>query len=169
MPVIELPCFTVSPEPLSPAAFAPYGDVAERPIDQRRRYLPTALDRADGASKFALWISSAAKVGVLPLRLTTLERHPYSAQTFIPLGAGHYLATVCAPAADGSPDLANLRAFIAGAHQSVTFARNVWHCPLTVLDSMMEFVVAMNMTGREDDDVFVSLDAYVHVALPPTA
>jgi hypothetical protein len=30
----------------------------------------------------------------------------------------------------------------------------------------MEFVVAMNTTGRDDDDVFVSLDAEVHVILP---
>lgn len=169
MSVINLPSVTVTPEPLSPAAFAPYGDVAERPVDLRRRYLPTSVDRSDDAADFSLWISSAARVGVLPLQLTTLERHPYSAQTFIPLGSGKYLVIVCASASDGRPDLANLRCFIAGAHQSVTFARNVWHHPMTVLDNMMEFVVAMGMTGRQDDDVFVSLDADVHVALPQTA
>jgi ureidoglycolate lyase len=169
MYVIEVASYTVNPEPLSPAAFAPFGDVAERPIDLRRRYLPTSVDRSDDATTFSLWISSAAAVGVLPLQLTTLERHPFSAQTFIPLGSGQYLVIVCAPAPDGRPDLAALRCFIAGGHQSVTFARNVWHHPMTVLGNAMEFAVAMGMTGRQDDDVFASLDASVHVVMPQTS
>ncbi|MET0709894.1 MAG: ureidoglycolate lyase [Tardiphaga sp.] len=169
MCLIETARFAVTPEPLSAAAFARFGDVAERPIDVRRRYLPTAQDRSEEAATATLWISSAARLGTLPLQLTTLERHPYTAQTFIPLGSGSYLAIACASAADGTPDLATLRCFIAGAHQSVTFARNVWHHPMTVLGEAMEFAVAMGMTGREDDDVFVSLDADVRVTLPPTA
>jgi ureidoglycolate lyase len=160
--------FTFTPEPLSPAAFALFGDVAERPIDTRRCYLPVATGRADDAGSFTFWISSAATVGVLPLQLTTLERHPFSAQTFVPLGATNYLATVCAAAPDGGPDLTTLRCFIAGPHQSVTFARNVWHAPMTVLDSMMEFAVAICLTGRGDDDVFLSLEADVRIASPPT-
>lgn len=169
MSVIELARFTVIPEPLSPAAFAPFGDVAERPIDVRRRYLPNAADRASDAVTPTLWISSAARIGTLPLQVMTLERHPFSAQTFIPLGTGQYLAIVCTSDADGGPNLATLRCFIGGAHQSVTFARNVWHHPMTVLDTAMEFVVAIGVTGRDDDDVFLNLDAKVHVALPPTA
>jgi ureidoglycolate lyase len=169
MSAIEHSCFTVIPEPLSPVAFEPFGDVAERPVDVRRRYLPTAANRADDAVFPTLWISNSARVGTLPLQLTTLERHPFSAQTFIPLGIAHYLAIVCKPAAGGGPDLATLRCFIAGAHQSVTFARNVWHHPMTVLQTAMEFIVAIGITGRDDDDVFVDLDAKVHVTLPPTA
>jgi len=166
MPVTEIIRFAVTPEPLSPAAFAAFGDVAERPIDVRRRYLPNALDRSDEAATPALWISSAAAVGALPMQLTTLERHPYTAQTFIPLGPERYLAIACAAAADGSPNLATLRCFIAGGHQSVTFKRNVWHHPMTVLGQAMEFAVAMCVTGRDDDDVFIGLDAGVHVTLP---
>lgn len=169
MSVIEALRFVVVPEPLSPAAFADFGDVAERPVDVRRRYLPNALDRSDQAATPTLWISSAARLGTLPMQVTTLERHPYSAQTFIPLGPGSYLVMACASGPDGSPALATLRCFIAGAHQSVTFARNVWHHPMTVLGSSMEFAVAMGMTGRDDDDVFVTIDAEVHVTLPPTA
>lgn len=168
MTIVETINFTITPEPLSPAAFATFGDVAERPIAVRRRYLPIAADRTDDAATPVLWISSAARTGLLPMQLTTLERHPFSAQTFIPLGAEKYLAIVCATAPDGSPDLATLRCFIAGAHQGITFARNVWHHPMTVLGPAMEFVVAMNTTGRDDDDVFVSVEADVHVTLPPT-
>jgi ureidoglycolate lyase len=169
MSVTEVASYNVRPEPLSPSAFAAFGDVAERPIDSRRRYLPTFVVRSDEATNFSIWISSGAPIGVLPLKLTTLERHPYSAQTFMPLGSGRYLAIVCSAAPDGGPDLAALRCFIAGAHQSITYARNVWHHPMTVLDNTMEFVVAMGMTGRRDDDVFVSLNVGVDVVMPQTS
>lgn len=158
--------YTVSLEPLSPEAFAPFGDVARRPIAERRRYLPTALDRAEQAHVFSLWISGAAARGHLPLRAAVLERHPYSAQTFVPLGAARYLAIVCGAAAGGDPDLATLRGFLAGPDQAVTFARNVWHHPMTVLDDHMEFAVAMGVTGKTDDDVFFDLKAAVTIVMP---
>lgn len=159
----------IEAEPLSPAAFAAFGDVAERPIDMRRRYLPTSDDRAADAATFSFWISGAAKIGSLPLPIVTLERHPYSAQTFVPLGSSDYLAIVCGTAPNGQPDLASLRCFIAGPHQSVTFARNVWHHPSTVLGEKMEFAVAMGTTGRNDDDVFVDIAAGIHAIMPQSA
>jgi ureidoglycolate lyase len=159
--------YTVSLEPLSAEAFAPFGDVASRPTGERRRYLPTMLNRADEAQSFSLWISGAAALGRLPLRATTMERHPYSAQTFVPLGSARYLAVVCAAGIGGDPDLATLRGFLAGPDQVVTYARNIWHHPMTVLDAPMEFAVAMGVTGQQDDDVFFGLDAAVTIVMPP--
>jgi ureidoglycolate lyase len=153
-------------EPLSASAFAAFGDVAERPVRERRRYLPTGEGRTEEASIFSCWISSAARLGALPLRITTMERHPYSAQTFIPLGTSQYLAIVCSAGPDHLPDIATLRCFIAEPHQSVTFARNTWHHPMTVLGQAMEFVVAMGTTGRQDDDVFMAVDTEVYVNPP---
>jgi ureidoglycolate lyase len=169
MSVTEVQSCAIALEPLEPAAFAPFGDVAARPTGVRRRYLPTSLDCAEEARTISLWISSAAAIGRLPLRLTVLERHPHSAQTFIPLDAGRYLVIVCDADPAGGPDLRTLRAFLAGPHQSVTYARNVWHHPMTVLDQAMEFAVAMGMTGRGDDDVFQNLDADVNVVMPQGA
>jgi ureidoglycolate lyase len=163
----EAASYTIKLEPLAPETFADFGDVAARPTGMRRRYLPTAQDNAVDAKTLSLWISSAATVASLPLRLAKLERHPYSAQTFVPLDPGSYLVVVCGARADGRPDLDSLRAFVAGSHQTVTFARNVWHHPMTVLDRHMEFAVAMGMTGRDDDDVFCSLDVAVDVLAPP--
>ena len=61
-----------------------------------------------------------------------------------------------------------LRAFsLANQHQAVTYARNVWHHPLRVIDQAMEFAVAMGTTGREDDDVWHTLDTGVTVVMPP--
>jgi ureidoglycolate lyase len=144
-------------EPLTAEGFAPYGDVATRPTGERRRYLPTMTDSTLPGGGCAVWISSAAALGSLPLRPTQLERHPYTSQTFVPLGGSRYLAIVCDAAADGAPDLARLRGFVAAPSQAVTFRRNVWHHPMTVLDGQMDFVVAMGMTGQGDDDVFVEI------------
>jgi ureidoglycolate lyase len=167
MPVTEVRSHTVELQPLAPEAFARFGDVARRPAEMRRRYLPTTRDSAKDAQPVALWISSAAVVASLPLRVMVLERHPFSAQSFIPLDAGRYLVIVCEATPDGGPDLETLRAFLADSHQAVTFARNVWHHSLTVLDAGMEFAVAMGMTGRGDDDLFQNLDAEVTVVMPP--
>jgi ureidoglycolate lyase len=126
------------------------------------------LNCADVAHTFSFWISSAAALCTLPLRVTTLERHPYSAQTFVPLGSARYLAIVCAAEIGGDPDLATLRGFLARPEQVVTYARNVWHHPMTVLDSPMEFAVAMGVTGQPGDDVFCGLDATVTIVMPHT-
>ena len=164
--MIDRPSYTVLLEQLFAEAFAPFGDVAARPTGERRRYLPTMLDCADEARSFSLWISNVVTSGRLPLRATTLERHPYSAQTFVPLGSAHYLAVVCAAGSSGDPDLTTLRAFLARPEQVVTYRRNVWHHPMTVLDASMEFAVAMGMTGRQNDDVFFDLDAAVTIVMP---
>jgi ureidoglycolate lyase len=169
MTVTDVPSISVEAEPLAPGSFARFGDVVARPTAARRHYLPTSLDCADDAGAISLWISGAAAVKSLPLRLTVLERHPFSAQTFIPLDAGRYLVIVCGADPQGGPDLTTLRAFLAGAHQSVTFARNVWHHPMTVLEKPIEFAVAMGMTGRGDDDIFQDLDTDVTVVMPQAA
>ena len=57
---------------------------------------------------------------------------------------------------------------VARPEQVVTYARNVWHHPMTVLDSPMEFAVAMGVTGQPGDDVFCGLDATVTIVMPHT-
>jgi ureidoglycolate lyase len=165
MSVTQLLSTTIQLEPLAPEPFARFGDVASRPTHLRRRYLPTSLDIANDAS-LSVWISSAAATGGLPMPVIALERHPFSAQSFVPLDPGRYLVIVCEADARGDPDLTTLRAFLADGRQSVTFARNVWHHSMTVLDAGMEFAVAMGMTGRGDDDVFQDLGTAVTIVAP---
>ena len=102
----------------------------------------------------------------LPLRVDRLERHPYSAQTFVPLGTSRYLVIVCGADAGGDPDPHTLRAFVAAPEQVVTYARNVWHHPMALIDGPMEFAVAMALTGRQDDDVFLGLSTQVSIVMP---
>ncbi len=103
-------------------------------------------------------------------RVTVLERHPFTTQTFVPLTAdpaGRYLVIVAPSlpptAADegfpvpattneqgtplpgrGLPDVAHLRAFIATIEQAVTYGAGTWHAPMVALGergSAVTFVV----------------------------
>jgi ureidoglycolate lyase len=111
--------------------------------------------------------------GLFPV--TVLERHPYTTQTFLPLGLGPeerdtYFLVVVAPslagtvaiatAADGRhvdvanpPDLARMRAFVARGAQAVTYTPGTWHAPMVVLGRRrVEFVVSQFVSGVADED-----------------
>ncbi|XDG04344.1 hypothetical protein ABKA04_003959 [Annulohypoxylon sp. FPYF3050] len=94
-----------------------------------------------------------------------LERHPFTTQTFVPLGASvetRYLVIVApsrapdnpdknfpVPRGDrlpgsGLPDLKGLRAFVATGAQAVTYGAGTWHAPMAALGpagSAIDFVV----------------------------
>lgn len=112
------------------------------------------------------------------LTVEILERHPYTTQTFIPLGISpsgaseaRYLVIVApslpASAADNSlpvpeggglpgrglPDLTRLKAFVAKGSQAVTYGAGTWHAPMVVVGSRpIDFVVVQfaNDVGIED-------------------
>ena len=100
-----------------------------------------------------------------------LERHPFTTQTFCPLGLvsegteTSYLVIVApslnsAVAADGGkslverpPDLSKLRAFIAHGGQAVTYGPGTWHAPMVVLgETRIDFVVTQFVNGVPQDD-----------------
>ena len=123
-------------EPLTAAAFAPYGEVLEvagspdKIINQGKcgRYHDLAgMDFSDGRAGISLF---QAELRGLPYLLDLLERHPLGSQAFIPMSQSRFLITV-AEEAGGVPGAP--RAFIARAGQGVNLRRNVWHgvlCPL---------------------------------------
>lgn len=162
----ELPSVPV--QPLTAEAFAPFGEVVPLDGDARRVRAQGAFERLAEAVEPRLWVATLQRAVALPLVVTTLERHPLSAQTFIPLNGCAYLVVVCGADADGAPDPATLRAFEATPDQGVTYARGVWHHGLTALDAPARFVVCMSFSGG-DDDVFVPLAHPVRlVAEEPT-
>ena len=123
-------------EPLTAAAFAPFGEVLEvagspdKIINQGKcgRYHDlAAMDIGDGRAGISLF---QAELRGLPYLLDLLERHPLGSQAFIPMSQSRFLITV-AEDAGGVP--AAPRAFIARAGQGVNLRCNVWHgvlCPL---------------------------------------
>lgn len=109
-----------------------------------------------------------------------LERHPFTSQTFIPLGLSkkegdetRYLVVVApslppsardqslpVPTASiglpgrGLPDLLRMRAFMAHGSQAVTYGAGTWHAPMAVLGSKkaVDFVVVQYANGVEIED-----------------
>lgn len=127
---------TVETEPLTAAAFAPFGEVLEaagppdRIINQGRcgRWHDLArLDFGDGRAGISLF---RAEPRALPLRLEMLERHPEGSQAFIPMSPDPFLAVV-APDEGGAPG--RPRAFLTAPGQGVNYRRGVWHGVLTPL------------------------------------
>ncbi|APW38265.1 hypothetical protein RD110_14555 [Rhodoferax koreense] len=148
-------------EPLTPEAFRPFGEVVSLASSARRNQVSTAFDRTSEAVEPRLWVATVTQAVQLPLELKALERHPFSTQTFLPVNGCGFLVVVCHADADGEPDLATLRAFEAAPDQGVTYARNVWHHGLTVLQAPAKFVVCMSFTASGGDDIFVPMRAPV--------
>lgn len=66
-----------------------------------------------------------------------LEKHPYTSQTFLPIGAPRrdiaYLSVVALEdSRTKKPDLSTARAFLCRGNQVVTYGAGVWHTPMTV-------------------------------------
>lgn len=65
-------------------------------------------------------------------RFGMLEKHPFTTQSFVPMGAEvKYLVIVT----DGEdePNIHNLKAFVASSKQGVCYGRAVWHAPMSVV------------------------------------
>jgi ureidoglycolate lyase len=137
-------------EPLTPEAFAPYGDVVEPPAVGERLSLGETLTFRDGADAPRLSFNNAKPVP-LPLVATELERHNRSSQCFVPLDVARWVVMV-APDKGGAPDPAGLRAFVVRGDQAVNYHVGTWHHPLRVLDRPGRFAVLMWTTGVKADD-----------------
>lgn len=155
-------------QPLSSAAFAPFGEVVENESAEPRRYLQDATGSSPEAPTPRIWVSRYDAPRALPVVHPRLERHPYSAQTFVPLSVGRYVVLGVPSLADGSPDVANARAFVIGPGRGICYRRGTWHAPMTVLDGPARFAVMMWSTGAvETDDAWHELAAPITISGTP--
>jgi ureidoglycolate lyase len=131
-------------EPLTHAAFAPFGDVLDvtgapdKMINQGmcgRYHDRAALDFADGTAGISLF---KAEPRNFPIMLDMMERHPEGSQAFIPMSMDPFVVVV-APDNDGQPG--QPRAFVTTAGQGVNYHRNTWHGVLTPLHEPGMFTV----------------------------
>jgi ureidoglycolate lyase len=153
------------PEPLTAEAMAPFGAVVSPPpaIGERNFYTPW-LGSGRRQATPRLHINHVRQAG-LPLIIGQFERHPHSAQIFIPLDVARYLVVVAPDAADGSPDLDRARAFIAPGTLGIVYGRGVWHAGAAVLDRPGHFAVLMWRDDGPDDDQFTALPRPVELSL----
>lgn len=135
---------TIHLQPLTAAAFAPFGDVievagdADKIINQGRcgRYHDRArLDFTDGQAGISVFQSQSV---TLPFALEMMERHPDGSQAFLPLSDKPFIVVV-APDEDGKPG--RPLAFKTAPGQGVNYHRGVWHGVLMPLHDPGLFAV----------------------------
>ena len=145
----------LKPRPLDAQALEPFATQLISP-NGVPRLVPAVLERGDVAGAHAFTILCPQPVSG-PVTIAALERHPHSTQSFLPIQAGRWLVVVAPTAADGSPDLAGVRAFIAGPEDAICIGRNVWHAGLTVLDRPAQFGMIMWKAENGEDGVLHTL------------
>lgn len=132
-------------ELLTAEAFAPFGPVIEAagvaPLiinqgfaDRFDDLAPVDVMREGGAAKISLF---TARVRPFPIAIKLMERHPLGSQAFVPMQDRPWLVLVCTD----PDDAASYRCFQASGRQGVSYAPNVWHHPLLVLEDGQFFCI----------------------------
>lgn len=156
--MVVVPHIWLNVEPLSTAAFAPFGEVLEASGEGRminagtcRRFdTPAKIDAGSGGTVQVSIFRARAQSFPLPLRL--LERHPLGSQAFMPLDGRPYLVVV---AHDGYEAWAQrLHVFRCTGRQGVNYRPNTWHHPLIALEADSDFlVIDRRGPGKNCDEV----------------
>jgi len=134
-------------EPLTPEAFAAFGDVIDSRSSEHfminsgrtRRHHDLAKVEVAGESPRVLISIFVSQPVEVPLELTFLERHPLGSQAFMPLHEEQFLVVVAPPG--DTIDPTEVRAFITDGRQGVNYAKGTWHAIQSVLEREGEFLV----------------------------
>ena len=160
---------TLTLEPVTEAAFAPFGQLLRQPLPGAPRLeLIEALQnlRPSTLPRFTL---ATVTPKSLPLTAVEMERHVHSSQIFMPIDCDSYLVLVAAHGADDLPDMATLRAFRVPGDVGINYAADTWHHPLSALGRDARFVVLTFIDGTETDEQFVPLPEPVVLREPAPA
>lgn len=142
--------------PLASASLAPLATLL-RAKDGKYTDMPAVLEIGDSPGRHGFAILCPQPVAGPSVAITALERHPHSTQSFVPIRAGRWLVVLAPTLPDGLPDMANVRAFLAGPDDAICIHRNVWHAGLTVLDGPAEFAMIMWRADAADDGILHEL------------
>ena len=168
---------TLTAQPITPDAYAPYGDVlmaaprgeeglaANQGTARRFDHL-AALENLRPGAQPNMGVFRCTPRLAFPTRLALLEKHPASTQVFVPMNARRYLVVVAL--GGDAPDLSTLAAFVASGTQAISYRPGVWHHPMIALDAETEFVCLAWEDGTAGDCVIVRYagDDQPLVALP---
>jgi ureidoglycolate lyase len=149
---------TLWAEPLTAAAFAPFGSVVDgsgpgRAVNEGRALRHDGVaglvhDTGAVAPVLAVYAISAS---AWPVANSEFERHRRSAQLFVPMAGEGLLAVVAPDGADGGPDVARARAFVVPAGTGIVYAPGTWHVPLVALGAAARCAMLMWETGTAED------------------
>ena len=149
-------------EPLTRAAFAPFGEVIA--VDSTNdRYavndgtatrfhdLATIDTSAEGGQPILSIFRAQPRV--LPFEVRMLESHPLGSQAFVPLSPETSFVVVVAADANATP-----LAFLARNGQGINYRRGIWHHPLIALGKVGDFLV-IDRGGEGHNCEEVALDS----------
>jgi ureidoglycolate lyase len=157
---------TLTPVPLSPESFAPYGEVIELDSASQRSInagLTTRyhdLCRIDCSAVGGRVTFNIFRTDPLPLphEVKIMERHPLGSQAFFPLDDDPFLVMVAPPGEQ--VDAEDLILFRSNGRQGVNFARNTWHHFQIASGRQRDFVVIDRAgPGNNLEEVHVSGEA----------
>lgn len=131
------PIHRVLSTPLTPEAFAAYGDVARPGSGDVKTIRGGAVRLSKTATAFEHQAEAPdARLDFYEVQPTTgaliaqtIERHPWSTQMFSPMSAADWLVVVWPDGPDGAPV-----AFVAGPLDVVTYRPGLWHHGIVALD-----------------------------------
>ncbi|WP_111563016.1 ureidoglycolate lyase [Rhizobium sp.] len=133
-------------QPLTKAAFAPFGEVIEADPDTMR-YINNGTTERFHALASADVVGEGARVIInlfrgqprdFPYTVGMMERHPFGSQSFSPISGRPFLVVV---SEDESGKPGRPQVFLARGDQGVNYGRNVWHHPLMSLGAVSDFLV----------------------------
>ena len=162
----------LQPEPLTPEAFAPFGDViAPDPATARLINGGTTTRFHELAGAEALGEGASVIINIFrgearrfPYKVDMMERHPFGSQSFSPLSGRPFLVIV---AEDDAGVPATPRVFFAESGQGVNYRANVWHHPLMTLGEASDFLVVDRAgPGNNLDEYFYPTPFVIEEAYP---
>lgn len=134
----------VSISPLTPEAFAPYGDVLDASGTPDKIINAGKCGRYHDRANVDVGANTQGRVGIsifqadlrsLPYALALIERHPEGSQAFVPMSNDPFLVIVA-----DEPNT-HPKAFLTNGSQAINFHRGTWHGVLTPLSGNGLFAV----------------------------
>ncbi|AMY67826.1 ureidoglycolate lyase [Frigidibacter mobilis] len=135
------------PQPLTPAAFAPFGDVLDASGAPDRLINAGLCGRFHDRARLDFGAATGGRAGIsifdavprpLPYSFDLVERHPEGSQAFLPMSLQPFLVIV-APDQGGAPG--RPLAFLTQPGQGINLHRGTWHGVLTPLHAPGLFAV----------------------------
>ena len=147
-------------EPISSGLFSEFGQIIhETRVDEfvsiNRGYTKkfateTVIDTDEERGKPIISIYETQPIG-LPFRVREMERHPLSSQTFIKIDPNPSIAIVSKA---GEFEIDDLKAFLVGPKQSISFGKGTWHHFNLCLEAPTRFIVIEREGQGLDCDEF---------------
>ena len=162
---------TLTAQPLTKEAFAPFGAVIE-PYDEREqtaqncyvinngfatRHHAIAKAALDGGEVgFSIFMAKPREV---PIALSVMEFHPLGSQAFFSMNGEDYVVVV-APKGDAPKSADDLHVFYAKSTQGIQYNTGVWHHPLLALNSESPFLVVDRINGEGHNCTEIDITAW---------